>query len=194
MTLDEISQSIIDNIETAREVMENGKTGFVLMSDDRRLLCETTNRLHYLDRPTSKFVVVLPSLPQATSLMRHWLIDHPKIRVNIILRREALQAYIDQQEQTLAIFTTSVLMANSGEFNMKDYTEALRREMIANGQPQEDLDQADRRWSTEELQRDFTVRSFLAPFVFVTRKADRKSGTMEFTHSPRFYFNFREDK
>ena len=77
---------------------------------------------------------------------------------------------------------------------MNDPTEKLRREMLATGQPERDLAQADQRWNTEELQRDFIVRSFLAPFVFVTRKADKAKGTMEFTHSPRFYFNFREDK
>ena len=74
-----------------------------------------------------------------------------------------------------------------------DPTEAMRREMIETDQPLRDLAQADQRWDTQELQRDFTVHSFLAPFVFVTRKSDGAKGTMEFTHRPRFYFNFKED-
>jgi len=47
-------------------------------------------------------------------------------------------------------------------------------------------------WDTDELGKDFTVRSFLAPFVMVTRKSDGKTGTLMFQHSPRFYFDFQE--
>lgn len=47
-------------------------------------------------------------------------------------------------------------------------------------------------WNTEELQRDFTVNGFAAPFVSVKRKADGAIGSLEFTHMPRFYFNWRE--
>ena len=77
---------------------------------------------------------------------------------------------------------------------MSDPTEATRREMLESGEPYRDLARADQRWTTEEMSRDFTVQSFLAPFVFVTRKADGARGTMEFTHSPRFYFNFVRDR
>ena len=49
-------------------------------------------------------------------------------------------------------------------------------------------------WTTEELQRDFTVHSFLAPFVMVTRKSDGVQGVMQFEHMPRVYFGFRPDK
>jgi hypothetical protein len=34
---------------------------------------------------------------------------------------------------------------------------------------------------------------FMAAFVVVTRKADGVKGSMEFTHNPRFYFNFVPD-
>ena len=76
---------------------------------------------------------------------------------------------------------------------MTDPTEALRREMLETNQPHFDLAHADQRWSTEDLSRDFTVHAFSAPFVIVTRKSDGKRGSLEFTHSPRFYFNFQED-
>lgn len=46
-------------------------------------------------------------------------------------------------------------------------------------------------WNTAELQRDFTVVGFQAPFVLVTRKSDGVKGTLEFTHSPRVYFDFQ---
>jgi hypothetical protein len=77
---------------------------------------------------------------------------------------------------------------------MKDPTELIRRAMMENGETHRHLAAADERWTTDELRRDFEVLSFLAPFVYVRRKADGAKGTMEFTHSPRFYFNFEADK
>lgn len=46
-------------------------------------------------------------------------------------------------------------------------------------------------WDTTQLQEDFTVVGFAAPFVVVRRKSDGQEGTLEFTHSPRIYFDFR---
>jgi hypothetical protein len=48
-------------------------------------------------------------------------------------------------------------------------------------------------WTTEELQADFEVRGFLAPYVVVRRKADGLIGSLMFRHSPRLYFGWRED-
>jgi hypothetical protein len=48
-------------------------------------------------------------------------------------------------------------------------------------------------WNTVELQQDFTVLGFAAPFCVVTRKSDGKKGSLEFQHNPRFYFNFVEN-
>lgn len=45
-------------------------------------------------------------------------------------------------------------------------------------------------YDTGELQALFTVHSFLAPYVSVTRKADGMRGTLEFQHSPRYYYKF----
>jgi hypothetical protein len=73
---------------------------------------------------------------------------------------------------------------------MKDSSEMFRREMIETNQPYVDLARAETRWNTEEMIRDFTTHGFAAPFVVVTRKADGVKGTLEFTHNPRFYFNF----
>lgn len=75
---------------------------------------------------------------------------------------------------------------------MKDNTEAFRRSMIASGQPYRDLEQATERWNTEELQRDFEVLEFMAPFVVAVRRSDGAKGSLEFTHDPRWYFNFIE--
>jgi hypothetical protein len=49
-------------------------------------------------------------------------------------------------------------------------------------------------WDTQELSAEFEVTGFMAPLVVVKRKSDGVMGSLEFTHSPRFYFNFVEDK
>jgi hypothetical protein len=76
---------------------------------------------------------------------------------------------------------------------MSDETEDVRRAMLASGQPQLDLFQAEQRWDTDQLREEFEVIGFMAPFVVVRRKADGVKGSMEFVHNPRFYFNFVED-
>jgi hypothetical protein len=48
-------------------------------------------------------------------------------------------------------------------------------------------------WDTTELGRDFEVLGFMAPFVAVRRKSDRRRGTLCFQHHPRFYFDFVEE-
>ena len=47
-------------------------------------------------------------------------------------------------------------------------------------------------WDTKQLQEDFAVTGFGAPYVIVTRKTDSVVGTLEFQHGPRYYFNFKE--
>ena len=48
-------------------------------------------------------------------------------------------------------------------------------------------------WDTQELQRDFEVRGFMAPFVVVKRKSDGVVGSLTFQHMPRFYYLFTPD-
>lgn len=48
-------------------------------------------------------------------------------------------------------------------------------------------------WDTAELQRDFRVLGFAAPFVVVERKSDGVKGSLKFVGSPRFYFSFQAD-
>ena len=47
-------------------------------------------------------------------------------------------------------------------------------------------------WTTEELQKDFDVLGFLAPYVAVCRKADGVRGSLRFDHSPRLYYSFEK--
>ena len=51
---------------------------------------------------------------------------------------------------------------------------------------------AKEKWTTNEMQEAFIVHGFSAPYIAVTRKIDKKRGTLEFGHSPRVYFNFIE--
>ena len=47
-------------------------------------------------------------------------------------------------------------------------------------------------WDTQQLQEDFVVHGFMAPFIHCTRKSDNVEGSMYFQHNPRFYFGFLE--
>ena len=46
-------------------------------------------------------------------------------------------------------------------------------------------------WDTAEVQREFDIIGFLAPQVQAVHKETGIKGNLTFTHSPRFYFNFR---
>ena len=73
----------------------------------------------------------------------------------------------------------------------------MARLVVLNAEPGErnDLEQRHGQvWSNIELNRDFTVVGFMAPFVVVRRKSDGIRGSLEFQHDPRFYFNWREDQ
>ena len=48
-------------------------------------------------------------------------------------------------------------------------------------------------WDTQQLQEDFSVKGFAAPFVIATRKSDGKVGSLLFQHDPRFYWGFAAD-
>lgn len=55
-------------------------------------------------------------------------------------------------------------------------------------------EEGDPTWDTAELQRDFEVIGFQAPFVVVKRKSDGVMGSLQFRHAPRVYFDFQVDK
>jgi hypothetical protein len=79
-----------------------------------------------------------------------------------------------------------------------DPIEPIRRERLAeiNAEPgsREALEaQYGQVWDTNELRRNFDVLGFMAPLVVVRRKSDGVRGSLEFQHSPRFYFNFQAE-
>jgi hypothetical protein len=81
---------------------------------------------------------------------------------------------------------------------MPDETEAIRRGLLAaiNDEPQDRtaLEQFyGKVWTLAELGEEFVIKQFAAPLIVVKRLSDGVLGTMYFQHSPRFYFNFKED-
>lgn len=49
-------------------------------------------------------------------------------------------------------------------------------------------------WDTGQLAETFEVIGFLAPLAVVRRRSDGVKGSLEFQHSPRFYFGFVADR
>ncbi len=47
-------------------------------------------------------------------------------------------------------------------------------------------------WDTTQLQETYTVEGFCYGAVVVTRKSDGVRGSLDFTHSPRFYYGFQK--
>lgn len=81
---------------------------------------------------------------------------------------------------------------------MSDPTEAIRRQMVdeINSQASERAEMEAKHgqvWNTDELQRDFEVEGFMAPFVVVRRKSDGVRGSLLFQHWPRYYYEFKEE-
>ncbi len=81
----------------------------------------------------------------------------------------------------------------------QDETEAYRRQRQAQlnaSQPTRELLEAQygQVWDTTQLQQDFAVTGFAAPYVVVMRLSDKKRGSLEFSHSPRFYYHFVVDE
>jgi len=45
-------------------------------------------------------------------------------------------------------------------------------------------------WNTQQMQEDYTVLGFMAPFIGVIRKSDGVKGSLMFSHMPRWYHTF----
>jgi hypothetical protein len=81
---------------------------------------------------------------------------------------------------------------------MCDETETIRRQMVAtiNADPgsRPDLESKyGQVWDTSQLQDDFQVLGFMAPFVVVKRRLDGVRGSLMFQNSPRFYYSFQPE-
>jgi hypothetical protein len=81
---------------------------------------------------------------------------------------------------------------------MSDPTEFIRRTEVAsiNANPgsREYLEAKHGAvYDTSELQAEFTVLGFMAPYVVVQRKSDGVKGSVKFQHDPRLYYSFSAD-
>ncbi len=81
---------------------------------------------------------------------------------------------------------------------MTDQTESIRREMTQSinaveGSREYLEAKHGQVFDTTELQQEFSVEGFMAPFVLARRKSDGIRGTLKFQHSPRFYFSFEPE-
>jgi hypothetical protein len=137
--------------------------------------------------------------PEETpTLLAHYTISKNGLTLwtgEYVSKEAAVAAYIkDLGDEALAYDSVDPDWKDELEIDEIDPTEALRREMIETGQPLRNLAVAGQRWTTEQMSREFIVHSFCAPFVIVTRKADGAKGSLEFTHRPRFYFNWVADR
>ena len=83
---------------------------------------------------------------------------------------------------------------------MADYTEESRRIMTdtINEEAQTSSEDQLREkygqlWNTKQLQEDYEVHGFMAPFIKVTRKSDNVDGLLMFSHHPRWYHSFKPE-
>jgi len=77
-----------------------------------------------------------------------------------------------------------------------DPTESIRRERIVeiNAEPgsREALAaKYGKTWTSQELAEEFQVIGFMAPLCVVRRRSDGVKGSVEFQHSPRYFFSFQ---
>jgi hypothetical protein len=81
---------------------------------------------------------------------------------------------------------------------MKDETEDYRRARQAQLNYEASLrapleEKYGKVWDTTQLRHDFQVLGFMAPFVIVKEIATGRKGSLEFQHSPRFYWGWQPD-
>ena len=79
---------------------------------------------------------------------------------------------------------------------MTDPTEAIRRDRLTEinlvpGSREALEAKYGQVWDTGELAEEFQPLGFMAPLVIVRRRSDGARGSLEFQHSPRFFFNWQ---
>ena len=79
-----------------------------------------------------------------------------------------------------------------------DSTEQARRELVQEVNQDTERTKLDEKYgevmTTSEMRLLYDVEGFLAPFIVCRRKSDGKRGTLMFSHSPRYYFSWQEDR
>ncbi len=52
-------------------------------------------------------------------------------------------------------------------------------------------DDAGECWTTDELEEDFEVLGFMAPFCVVRKRKTKEKGSLLFVHAPRVYYRWK---
>lgn len=110
--------------------------------------------------------------------------------------QEATEAAAKESARAERVAGHFLVPQQEGEV-MNDPTEGIRRleQKILNDTAGERADLEQRYgqvWDTDQIRADFEVVGFMAPYMVVIRKVDGKKGSLQFQHSPRYYFNWQE--
>jgi len=102
MTPAEMVQRLLQNIEAARALIDQGPCGYVLHTDDHaRFLCQVDD-VWKLDAPVTPGLVTIRTYRSALVMRRYWNTKLPHdttgARIDISLKGEALRAYIHWQQ------------------------------------------------------------------------------------------------
>jgi hypothetical protein len=94
---------------------------------------------------------------------------------------------------------TNFYIDADGDEQIIDETEPARRQLVqdinANPGSREFLENIHGQvWDTTQLQDDFLIERFMAPFVVGTKKDTDKRGSLMYQPTPRFYFSWTEDE
>ena len=80
---------------------------------------------------------------------------------------------------------------NDDDHFVEQQRRELQRELNENARERKELEECyGKVWSTDDLRKEFEVIGFMAPYVVVRRLSDNVKGSLEFQHSPRYYFNY----
>ena len=79
---------------------------------------------------------------------------------------------------------------------MIDETEAIRRQRLVEinlvpGSREALEAEHGQVWDTDQLVEDFEPIGFMAPLIVVRRRSNGVKGSLEFQHTPRFYFGWQ---
>lgn len=81
---------------------------------------------------------------------------------------------------------------------MADTTKSIRKQMVAelnlDDNTKADLEAKHGKvWTTSEMSAEYEALGFMAPYIIVRKRETGERGSLMFTHSPRFYFNFQPE-
>jgi hypothetical protein len=105
-----------------------------------------------------------------------------------MVKRDKTASWFTERSITETARRASTNDKNGGGMKRKILSMATKMTLRSD---REDLeDKVGRVWDTDELQVDFEVKGFAAPYVVVTQKSTGRTGSLLFQNNPRLYFAF----